>query len=91
MPWSLAVIHAAVDVLALFVDGAQDTARVAVELVFRLRIADALDGIAGNGLQIDINIAAHFAHDDDLACRHKGLTGHAGLVVIGKELVQNGV
>ena len=83
----IAVIDSTIDVGTLLVDGAEDTARVAVELVFSLRIADALDGVAGDGLQVDIHLAAHLTHNHYLPCGDKRLDGAAGLVVVSQELV----
>ena len=83
----VAVVDTTIDVGTLLMDGTEDTTRVAVELVLRLRIADALDGVAGNGLQVDIYIAAHLTHDDYLTCGDKRLDGTARLVVVSQELV----
>ena len=68
-------------------NGTQDTAGITVELILSFGIADTLDGVAGNGLQIDIDIAAHLSHDNYLTCRNEGLTSHTSLVVVGQELV----
>ena len=84
-------IDATVDVLALLVDGTEDAARVAVELVLRLRITDALDGVTGNGLQVDIHLAADLAHENNLTGRDKRLAGHTGMRVVSQELVENSV
>ena len=43
-------VDAAVDVAALLVNGSEDAAGIAVELVFRLRVSDFVDGAAGHGL-----------------------------------------
>ena len=68
-------------------DGRQDTTGVAIELVLSLCIANSLDGVAGNSLQVDINLAAHLAHDNYLACRYKTFAGYACVVVVGQKLV----
>ena len=83
----VAVVDTAVDVGTLLVNGTQDTTRVTVELILGLRVADALDGIAGDGLQVDIHVAAHLSHNNYLSCRHERFTSHAGLVVVSQELV----
>ena len=72
-------------------DGSQNAARVAIELILSLGIANLFDGITGYGLQVDINLAAHLAHDDHLACGDKTLASHASLVIIGQELVKNSI
>ena len=81
-------IHATVDVGTLLVDGSENATGVAVKLVLGLGIANLLDSIAGDGLQVDIDIAAHFTHDDHLTCGDKRLASHASLVVISQELVE---
>ena len=43
-------VDAAVDVVALLVNSRQNAARIAVKLVFSLRVADALDGLSGDVL-----------------------------------------
>ena len=74
-------------------NGAQNTARIAVELILGLGIADALDGVAGNGLEVDVYFAAHLTHDDNLSGCHKRFDGATGFVtvVVSQELVENGV
>ena len=46
--------NALVDIIALLVDGREHTARIAVELILRLRVANLVDGLARNGLQVDV-------------------------------------
>ena len=72
-------------------DGRKDTAGVAVEHIFRLCIANIVDGTAGDGLQIDIRFGAHLTHDAHLPRRDKCLDGRAGLGVVGQELVEQRV
>ena len=67
----LLAIHSAVDVATLFVDSAEDTTRVAVELIFGFCVSYTFYCIAGNGLQVDIYPAAHFAHYHYLAGGNK--------------------
>ena len=83
----IAVVNTAVDVGTLFVDGTENTARVTVELVLRFRITNALDGVAGNGLQVDIHIAAHLTHNHYLSCCDKRLNGTTSPIVVSQELV----
>ena len=65
------IVHTTVDVNALFMNGSQDTAGIAVKLVFSLRIANLFDGFAGNGLQVDVYVTANFSHNDDLSSGDK--------------------
>ena len=83
----ISVVNTSPDVSALLVDGTEDAAGVSVELILRLGVANALDGLAGYRLQVDIHIAPHFTHEDDLPRGDKRFTGHACLRVIGQELV----
>ena len=87
----VAIVHATIDVIALLMDSSQDTTRVAVKLVLCFSITYLLDGVSGNGLQVDIHLATHLAHDDDLACGDKRLTSHTGIRIVGQELVENSV
>ena len=66
----------------------QDTARVTVELIFRLGIANSVDGPACDGLQVDVCFRTHLSHNDDLARGAKRLYGATGSGIIGKKLVQ---
>ena len=80
-------VNTLIDVGTLLMDGCQDTAGITVKLVLRLGIANALDGVSGDGLQIDIHFTAHLTHDHYLSCGDKRLDGAAGLVVVCQELV----
>ena len=46
--------HTLVDVVALLMDGGENTARVSVELILGLGVANAVDGAARNGLQVNV-------------------------------------
>ena len=83
----IAVVYTAVYIGALLMNGAQNTARIAVELILGLGIADALDGVAGNGLEVDVYFAAHLTHDDNLSGCHKRFDGATGFVVVSQKLV----
>ena len=84
-------VDTTIDVVALLMDGTEDAAGVAVKLVFGLGVADILDGIAGDGLQVDVHIAVHLTHDDHLSGGYKTLTSHPGTLVVGEELVEDGI
>ena len=83
----VAIVNTSADVTTLLVDGTEDAAGVSVELILRLGVANALDGLSGYRLQVDIDIAPHFAHEHDLSCGDKRLTGHTCLLIVGQELV----
>ena len=80
-------IDTAIDVGTLLVNGGENTAGIAVELVFRLRVADFVDGSAGHRLQVDVSLRTNFAHDDDLTRRHKRFHGATSVLVVGEKLV----
>ena len=87
LPHLFLTANAAVDVVALLVDGAEDAARVAVEHVFRLGVADAVDGVARYGLQVNVCLRAHLAHYHHLTGGHETLYGAVCPRVVGEELV----
>ena len=72
-------------------DSREDSTGITVELIFCLGIANLLDGVTGYCLQIDINIAAYFTHDDNLAGSNKRLARHTCMLIISQELVQDGI
>ena len=80
-------IHTTIDVIALLVNGCQDTAGVPIKLILCLRIADLLDGVTSYCLQVDIHFTMYLTHDDHLSSSHKRLTSHSRMLVKGKELV----
>ena len=82
---------APVDVLALLMNGTEDSAGVTVELVFCLGISNLVDSVASHCLQVYIDVTAHFTHDDHLSCGDKCLAGHMSLWVVSQELVKDGV
>lgn len=82
---------ALVDVRGLLVDGRKDAARVAVELVFALRIADALDHAPGHALHVDIGLRTHFARNDHESRGAERLAGDFRIGVVAQEFVENGV
>ena len=81
----------AVDVLALLMDGCQDATAVAVELIVRLGIANTVDSLACDGLQVDVLRRAHLTHDDHLSCGIESLDGAVGVWVVSQELVEQSV
>ncbi len=82
---------ALVDVGRLLVDGRQDAARIAVELVFALGIADAVDDAARHALHVDIGIRTHFTRHDHQSRGAKRLAGDFRVGVTTQEFVENGV
>ena len=80
---------ASVDVGRLLVDGRQHAARVAVETVVALRVADAVDHAAHYALHVHIGIRAHFARHDHEARRAERLARDLGVAVAAQEFVED--
>ena len=75
----------------LGVDAALNFHRVGVEAVARIHIADLPDGLPGNGSVVNGSFRGDLAADDAEICGDHGLAGHAGVRILGKAGVQNGV
>ena len=84
-------LHAAVDVGALLVDGAEDAARFGVKLILCLCVANLADGATRHVLQIYVCLRLDFACHNDLSCRDKGLAGHFGIGVVGQKFIKHGI
>ena len=80
---------ALVDVRRLFVDGRQDAARVAVELVLALGVADAPDHAARHALHVDIGVRAHFAGHDHESRGAERFAGDLRVGVAAQEFVED--
>ena len=87
----VAALHAAVNVGALLMDGAQHAARVAFEHVFALGVAHLLDDLAGNERHVHVGLGLHFAGQDDLPGGDERLAGHLRLGVVSQQFVKHGV
>ena len=59
-------LHATIDIGTLFVDSREHAARVAFEHIFALRIANLIDYLACDELEINICTCLHFTSDDYL-------------------------
>ena len=82
---------ALVDVGRLLVDGRQDTARIAVELVLALRISDAVDDAARHALHVDIGIRTHFTRHDHQPGGAQRFAGDLRIGIAAQEFVEDGV
>ena len=83
--------HTAVDVGALLVDGAQHTARVALEHVFAFGVTNLLDYLAGNELEVNVCLGFHFAGQYHLSRGYKRFARHLRLRVVGQQFVKYSV
>ena len=75
----------------LSVDAALNFHRVSIEAVAGVDIADPADGLPGNGGVVNSGLRGNLAADDAEIRGDHSLAGHAGMGVLGKAGVQNGV
>ena len=87
----LGTAYATVDVVALLVYGCEHATRVAVKLILRLVVANLVDGLAGDILQVDVHTRAHLAHDYYLTGCYKRLDSAVCVGVVSQELVDKSV
>ena len=80
--------HALIDVSALPVDGGKHPARVGLEHILALGVANAADDIAHGVLYLDIAVARHFTAHHHKTCGDQCLARHMAVGVATKELVQ---
>src|SRR5690606_6303329 len=84
-------IDALSDVDRLLAYDVEYAASSAVEANFRAGVADVDDDVADDLFQIDPGAGGDFAGDDGHAGLDQGLTGHAGVFVLGDDGVQYGI
>ncbi len=82
-------VHAHRDVGALLVDVGDYRARLCVEAIGGVRIADIPDHIARHLLQIHIRIGGDLAHNVHKARAGRCLAGHAAVWILLQHCVQN--
>ncbi len=80
-------IHALTDVGRLPVDGAHHRARLRVEAIGRIGVANALDGVANDFRKVDVGLGRDLAGYASQSGRNHRLAGDAG----GRVLLQNGI
>ena len=74
--FAVLTVHTTVDVTALFVNSREHTTGIALEHVLALGVADAVDHLAGNALQVHISLCLYFTSQHHLACGNKRLASH---------------
>ena len=84
----LITVNATVDIVALLMNGGQDTTRITVKLIVRLGISYLVDGSAGNGLQVYICFRAYLTHDNHLTRCTKRLYSATSTLVVSQKLVE---
>ena len=77
-----------IDVATLAVDCGEHSARLGLELVLALGVANLLDDITHGLLDIDPTVAGHFAADDCQPRGHQRLAGHMAFGVTTEEFVK---
>ena len=82
---------ALVDVGRLLVDGRENAARIAIELILALGVTDPPDDAAGYALHIDIGLGTHLAGDDHQTGGAQRLASDLGIGIVTQKLVENGV
>ena len=65
--FGLLTFHATVDVGTLRMDGREDTARIAIEHILSLGVADSLDGFSHCLAKFHVSLSLDFASQYDLA------------------------
>ena len=83
--------HALIDVGRLLVNGRQNAARVAVELILALRVADAANHAASYLLHIDIGLRAHLAGHNNQTGRAERLTGYLRGGIAAQKFIKNSI
>ncbi len=86
-----ALVDALGDVGALLVDRREDAAGLRVELQRGVRVADPLDRLADDLLDVDVSLGGHLARDDDEAGRAERLDSAPAGGVVPEERVEESV
>ena len=83
------VVGAQCDIGALAVDVGDNGTGVSIKAVLCTGVTDLRDDLADDLLEIDIAAGGNLAHDVDQTGGSAGLAGHAGIGVVGQDLVQD--
>ena len=84
-------VDALADVARLFVDRREDGARLVVEAVLRARVADVLDDLADDLLEIDVAVGGDLAGNDGQPRRHERFARDAGDRILREDGIENAV
>ncbi|MOA28895.1 hypothetical protein D3C78_1498720 [compost metagenome] len=87
----LGAVDALVDVRGLLADDVDDAAGGAVVADVGAVVADVDDHVAHQLLEVDPRAGGDLAGDDGHAGLHQGLAGHAGVLVLGDDGVEDGI
>src|SRR5690606_33298974 len=84
-------VHAGGDVRRLLAEHVDDGAGVAVKADVGVVVADVVDDLAREGLDVDPRAGGDFAGDDGRTGLHQGLAGHAGALVLRQDGIEDGI
>ena len=79
------------DVGGLAVDGGDDGAGFGVEALDGVVVADLVDRLADQGLEVDVGLGGDLPGDDDEAGAGEGLAGNAAVGIFGEAGIEDGV
>jgi hypothetical protein len=79
------------DVGALGGDGVHDEHLVGMEHIVVVRVADATDGFAGDGVEIELRLGGDFTADHHEVGLGVRLASHAAVFVLGQTRVKDGI
>ena len=84
-------VNALGDIRRLLVHGNEHGAALVVELQVGVHVADVLDGVAGDFLEVDDGLGSDFAGNHHEARVHECFTGDAALRVLREAGVEDGI
>lgn len=85
------VVETLGDIGRLLLDGDQDVTGLVVETLFRVVVADLLDSVSDNGLEVDSSLGGDFTEDHDHTGLGGSLTSDLGVGVFSETGVQDGI
>ena len=85
------MVHAQGDILALRGDGREHAAGIAVKAFIGGVVADAVDHLAHQVVEVDEGVGGDLSEDHHVAGLGGGLAGHARTRVLGEAGVEHGV
>ena len=84
--------HTSIDICALLVDCREYTARVTVEHVVRLVVADTVNHITHDGLNVNVGVlCTYFTAHNYETCAAECLAGNLGFLVLSEEFIEDGI
>lgn len=75
----------------LLLDGNKDVTGLVVETLVRVVVANLLDGVTDNLLEVDVGLGGDLTKDHDHTGLGGGLTGDLGVGVLGETGIEDGI